>query len=312
MRSSACGPSLHNWVDLKTFRNGLNIRPMKGYSAGVICVIIAALCGSSGGILVRLVEHADGWQLLFYRSVFFALTVFVFMLIGSGRHVLHRFLGVGFLGAVVAVCLGTAFIAYIFSLLLTTVANAVFILSAAPFFTALMAWAFLHERVSPLVWICMLAGLVGVAIMMAQGVFGGTMAGSAVALIAAFGYSASVVAYRAGKDIDMMPATCLAGVFAAAVSGLIVGDLELSGADLVIAILLGTVQIGLQYILITVAARCVPAAEVTLLMLLEVVAAPIWVWIALGETPAILTLVGGAIVLTAVVVQAKRATKKVG
>lgn len=281
-----------------------------GYAAGVAGVLLGALCGSSVGILVRLVEHADGWQLLFYRSVSFALTVFLFLLFGNGRRVLNRFMGIGVLGAVVAVCLGSAFIAYIFSVLLTTVANAVFILSASPFFAALMAWFFLGERVSALSWACMVAGLVGVAIMMAGGVLAGTVFGSAVALIAAIGYSASVVAYRAGKDIDMMPATCLAGVFAAIVSGFLVEDFALSKNDFMIAVLLGTVQIGLQYILITIAARYVPAAEITLLMLLEVVAAPIWVWIGLGEAPALLTLVGGAIVLTAVVVQAASALEQ--
>ncbi len=278
------------------------LRP--GYVAGVIGVLIGALCGSSVGILVRLVESADGWQILFYRSISFALLVFLFMLARNGRDALNRFSKVRLRGAVVAVCLGSAFIAYIFSVLLTTVANAVFILSASPFITALLARVFLGEKVSTLSWICMAAGLGGVAIMMADGLIAGTALGSAVALIAASGYAASVVAYRAGKDIDMMPATCLAGVFAAAVCAFLVDDFSLSGNDLTVAIALGTVQIGLQYILITIAARYVPAAEITLLMLLEVVAAPIWVWIAFGETPALLTLIGGVIVLGAVAVQA--------
>ena len=275
-----------------------------GYTAGVVGVLAAALCGSSVGILVRLVEHADGWQVLFFRSVSFALTVFLFMMLRDGRRVGKRFLSVGPLGIVVAVFLGSAFIAYIFSVLLTTVANAVLILSASPFFAAIMARTFLGERVSALSWGCMIAGLAGVAVMMADGLLDGTILGSAVALLAALGYSASIVAYRAGKDIDMMPATCLAGVFAAIVSGFLVDNFELTRTDFTIAVLLGTVQIGFQYILITLAARFVPVAEITLLMLLEVVAAPIWVWIGVGEAPAYLTLAGGTIVLIAVVVQA--------
>lgn len=274
------------------------------HATGVVAVLLGSLCGSSVGLLVRLVESADGWQILFFRSASFAATVLLFMLATSGRRAFGRFVGVGWLGAVVAVCLGSAFIAYIFSLLLTTVANAVFILSASPFFAALMARLFLGERVSFLSWICMAAGLAGVAVMMTDGLLAGTLAGSAVALIAALGYSVSVVAYRAGRDIDMMPATCLAGVFAAVVSAFLVEDLGLSARDLGVAVLLGTVQIGAQYVLVTLAARVVPASEIALLMLLEVVAAPIWVWIAFGETPALLTLIGGALVLGAVAVQA--------
>ena len=275
-----------------------------GRGFGILAVLTGALCGSLVGILVRLVEQADGWQILFYRSISFAITVLLFMIVLDRRNIAKRFLGVGVLGAVVAVCLGSAFIAYIFSVLLTTVANAVFILSASPFIAALLARVVLKESVSTRAWLCMGAGLAGVAIMMADGLLAGSIAGSAVALIAAFGYAASVVAYRAGRDIDMMPATCLAGVFAACVSGLLVEDFGISAGDLRAAILLGTVQIGAQYILITIAARYVRAAEVTLLMLLEVVAAPIWVWIAFGETPALLTLIGGAVVLASVLAKA--------
>ena len=275
-----------------------------GHRFGIAAVLTGALCGSTVGILVRLVEQADGWQILFYRSISFAITVFLFMLVLDRRRIARRFAGIGVSGAVVAVCLGSAFIAYIFSVLLTTVANAVFILSASPFIAALLARITLKEAVSARAWVCMAAALAGVAIMMADGLLEGTFAGSAVALIAAGGYAASVVAYRAGRAVDMMPATCLAGVFAAGVSGLLVEDFAISAGDLRIAVLLGTVQIGAQYILITIAARYVRAAEITLLMLLEVVAAPIWVWIALGETPALLTLIGGAIVLAAVVFKA--------
>lgn len=277
---------------------------MSNRSLGVVAVLIGALCGSSVGFLVRLVDQADGWQILFYRSVSFAITVFVFMIAMNRKKIVQRFMGIGIWGAVVAICLGSAFIAYIFALLLTTVANAVFILSASPFLAALMAKLFLGERVSIRVWACMTAALFGVGIMLAEGMLSGTIAGSAVAFIAALGYAASVVAFRAGRDIDMMPATCLAGVFAALVSAFLVEDFSLSQNDLMVAVLLGTVQIGFQYILITIAARHVPAAEVTLLMLLEVVAAPIWVWIAFGEIPAFLTLIGGSVVLGAVVLQA--------
>ncbi|MEM7425364.1 MAG: DMT family transporter [Pseudomonadota bacterium] len=280
------------------------------YGWGVAAVLLAGLCGSTVGLFVRMIEQADGWQVLFYRSLSFATLVLLFMLIRDGRAAAGRFAGIGLKGAVVAICLGGAFIAYIFSVLLTTVASAVFILSASPFIAALLSMIFLRERPSTLAWVCMLAGLCGVGVMMADGLLGGTVLGSAVALIAATGYAASIVAFRAGKDIDMMPATCLAGVFAAGFSALMVQEFSVSGNDLAFAILLGTLQIGLQYILITIAARYVPAAEVTLLMLTEVIAAPLWVWLAFGETPAILVLAGGAVVLAAVAVQALSALRQ--
>ena len=226
------------------------------------------------------------------------------MLASNRQGLTARFAAIGPWGVVVAVCLGSAFIAYLFSLLLTTVANAVFILSASPFLAALLARLFLGERVFMTAWACMAAALTGVALMVADGVLSGTVAVSAVALIAALGYAASVVAFRAGRDVDMIPATCLAGVFAAIVSGFLVESFAISGNDLLVAILLGAGQIGVQYIILTIASRHVPAAEVTLLMLLEVVAAPVWVWMLFGETPAVLTIAGGCIVLAALAVQA--------
>lgn len=280
-----------------------------GRALGILAVLVGALCGSSAGILICLVEQADGWQILFFRSVSFALTVLLFMIAKDGFNIHKRFASIGMPGIVVALCLGGAFIAYIVSMLLTTIANAVFILSASPFITALLARWFLKEQISTLSWICMTAGLAGVAFMVADGLLSGTLLGSAVALIAATGYAASIVAFRAGKDIDMMPATCLAGVFAALLSLVMVNDFGLSQNDLLVTCLLGAFQIGGQYILITLAAKQVPATEITLLMLLEVVAAPIWVWIGVGEIPTLLTLIGGAIVLGAVAVQASVAFK---
>ena len=284
------------------------VRPW-GQAFGIAAVLVGALCGSSAGMLVRLVETADGWQILFFRSVSFSLTVLLFMILKDGFGLRRRFLSIGLPGVVVALCLGGAFIAYIISLLLTTVANAVFILSASPFMAALLSRWVLKEQISLLSWICMSAGLCGVGFMVADGVLSGTVAGSAVALLATAGYAASIVAYRAGKDIDMMPATCLAGVFAALISFALVSDFAIGRNDMIVACLLGAFQIGGQYILITIAARYVPATEITLLMLLEVVAAPIWVWIGVGEVPALLTLIGGAIVLGAVAVQAAAGLK---
>jgi len=124
-----------------------------------------------------------------------------------------------------------------------------------------------------------------------------------VALGACLGYAAAIVALRAGRDVDMMPATCLSGVFAMFVCAVLVGDFTIGARDLVLSLILGAGQIGLQYIMITISARVVPAAEIALIMLLEVVLAPLWVWIGVGETPGAMTLAGGGIVVAAVLGQ---------
>ena len=278
------------------------------YLLGLAGVLLAALAASSAGILLRQIESADGWQILFYRSLAFVAVLFVYIVAQRRRDTIGAFLAIGWPGVMVALALGGAFIAFIFSMLLTTVAQAVFILSASPFFAALLGLVFLRERVAVLTWISMTVALVGIGVMMSQdllssGVSRSALAGSLVALAACLGYAAAIVALRAGRQVDMMPATCLAGVFAGGVCFLLASDLAIGGRDLAFALLLGSAQIGLQYLLITLSSRHVPAAQITLVMLIEVVLAPLWVWLGVGEAPSSATLLGGAIVLAAVLAQ---------
>ncbi len=289
------------------------------YLLGLAGVFLAALVASSAGILLRQIEEADGWQILFYRSLAFVAVLLAYICVRRGRETPRAFLSVGWPGVVVALALGGAFIAFIFAMLLTTVAQAVFILSASPFFAALLGLLFLKERVSPVTWAAMAAALAGIGVMLGQDLLpsgeagaawaGTGLAGSLVALAACLGYAAAIVALRAGRKVDMMPATCLAGVFAGLVCFALAGDLAISGHDLVFALLLGSAQIGLQYLLITLSSRHVPAAQITLVMLTEVVLAPLWVWLGVGEVPSSATLVGGAVVLAAVLAQSLAALR---
>lgn len=285
------------------------------YLLGLGGVLLAALAASSAGILLRQIEAADGWQILFYRSLGFVAVLLTYIVAQRRGATLRAFLAIGWPGIVVALALGGAFIAFIFSMLLTTVAQAVFILSAAPFFAALLGRAALGERVAPLTWVSMAGALAGIAVMTGQDLVGGSttggaLAGSLAALAACLGYAAAIVALRAGRQVDMMPATCLAGVFAGAVCFFLADGFAISGRDLAFALLLGSAQIGLQYLLITLSARHVPAAQIALVMLVEVVLAPLWVWLGVGEAPAPATLLGGAVVLAAVLAQTLHALRR--
>lgn len=285
----------------------------RGYALGLLGVALAALCGSSAGILLRHIEAADGWQILFYRSISFSLLLLLTVVVRRRGESLAAFRAIGRWGLGVALCLGGAFIAYVFALLWTTVAEAVLILAVAPFVAALLGRLLLGEAVATGTWLAMAAAATGVAIMLFAGGDGeaavegadsasGTLRilGVIMALLACLGYAFSIVCLRAGRHGDMMPATCLAGAFALLISAFFAAPpWPISNHDLVLALLLGAGQIGLQYLLITLAARWVPAAEIALLMLLEIVLAPIWVWIGVGEVPALATLIGGALVITA-------------
>ncbi len=271
------------------------------YRRGLSLMFTATLFTSIAGVVLRLVEDADGWQVLFYRSAALVLTLLPFIAWRYGTRAGAAFRAVGRSGLMVAVCLAGAFSLFIFALLETTVANVVFTVGLSPFFAAIFAWVVLREALAPSTLAAMAASLAGIALMVGDGLARGTLLGNAFALGACLCYAAALVAMRKGQAVDMIPAVCLAGLLAAVVAAVMAPNgLAVSGRDLGLAATLGVVQLGFQYILLTVAIRHVPAAEVALIGRASLVLAPIWVWLGVGEVPSALTLAGGAVILLAI------------
>jgi len=249
-------------------------------------------------------EAATGGQTLFYRSLTFFIVLTAFLVFRHRRRVVRAFVAVGRPGLLVALGLGLGSTCYVFALLLTTVANALFLISIAPFMTAVLGWFVLRERVRPATWLTMTAALAGVALMILNGIQTGRLLGNLVALGTPIGFAIMLVALRRAANRDMIPAICLAGLVGAGFGFAMSDTLVISRHDLALCLFLGVVQYTGGFVLITIGARYLPAAEVALLSLAEIVLAPIWVWIGVGEVPTLLTLAGGGIVLTAVSAQA--------
>lgn len=263
-------------------------------------VLAGGVCLSLGGLLLRYIEDAGGWQILFYRSLAFVATVLVLIVARHRARTARAFLEVGWSGVLVALSLGFGFTFYVFAILMTTVANVVFTNSSGPLFAALLGWMFLGERVRPATWLAIVLALAGIGLMFADGLATGSYLGNIVALGVPLSFATMVVFIRRGRNVDMLPAICLAGVISAAVSAAMADSLAISVHDLVLSILLGAVQVGGGFILITLGTRYVPAAEVALYAFSETIFAPIWVWLAIGETPNPLALLGGVIVFASV------------
>jgi drug/metabolite transporter (DMT)-like permease len=266
-------------------------------------VLLAGVCLSSGGLIVRHMEAADGWQILFYRSIGFVAMLLTFLAVRYRGRIARPFREIGWPGVVVALTLGVGFTCYLFGLLLTTVANVSFIVSAGPFFAAVLAWLLLGERIHAVTALAIAAAIGGIGLMFLDGMDSGYLLGNLVALMAPFTFAIMVVAIRHAGDRDMVPATCLAGAVAGLIAFTMVGSFQVSTHDLLLSLLLGVGQVGLGFMLITLGARHVPAAEVALLALTETILAPIWVWIFIAEVPSSLSLAGGAVVVTAVIGQ---------
>lgn len=276
----------------------------KAYALGVGLILLGGVALSSGGILIRFVQDADAWAILFYRSVGFIGILLTVILYRHGRKTPQAFRAVGVNGIILGIALGAGFTCYVFSMLMTTVASVSFIISAGPLFAALLGWLVLRERVSPVTWIVIISAAVGMGLMFADGMAGGRLLGTIIALGLPTTFALMVVLIRRAGEVDMLPATCLAGTVGL-VAGFVLSDsLAVSTHDLLVMLILGIGQLGMGFMLITLGTRYVPAAEAALLALSESVLAPIWAWLFLTEVPAPLAMAGGLLVLGCVAIQA--------
>ena len=274
------------------------------YRSGVLLVLAAGICWSSMGLGIRHIEVANVWQILFFRSL--ALTPLLLLVLtlrarGNPFPIIQR---AGLAGGVGGISLVFAFSGGILAIQETSVANAMFLFAAAPFFTAVLGWLVLKEHVRNATWISMMAALVGIVIMVWEGISIGRMIGNVAALISALGFAVFTISLRWKKLEDMLPTVFLAGLFAIIIAGALCKikgyGLDVPKSDILIALALGVFQVGAGLILYTLGSKTVPSAELALLSMTEVVFGPFWVWLFLGETAGGYTLLGGMILLIAI------------
>jgi drug/metabolite transporter (DMT)-like permease len=273
----------------------------------VALVVLAGLLWSAISLAIRHIE-AGTWAVLFWRSAGMVPVLLAYVAWTSGGRVVSLVRRMGWIGAVGGFGLVFAFAGGIYAIQATTVANAAFLFAASPFMTAVLGWLVLRERVRRATWAAIALAGVGMVIMLREGLAAGAMAGNVAALLSALGFSAFTVTLRWGKLEDMMPAVVLGGVFSMLVAGAVLvaqgGVVWVSGRDIVIAMAMGAGLLGLGLALYTLGSKVVPAAEMSLLSMVEVMFAPVWVFLALGETASPATFVGGAVVMAAITVNA--------
>lgn len=271
---------------------------------GLMFVFAAGVLWSTVGLGIRLIEEASVWQILFYRSISLTLLLYIVIRWRTGQDPFGLVWRAGLAGAIAALSLVFAYSGAIFSMQTTSVANAMLLFATAPFMAAVLGWIVLRERVRRATWVAVLIAIGGIAVMVSDQTGAGTVLGSLAALGSALGFACFTVALRAGKSVEMLPAVFLSGLFALVMMGsicLFTGDgLILSRYDGGIALGMGVFQVGAGLVLFTLGSRSLPAAELALLSLAEVVLGPVWVWLFLGETVGLNTLIGGCILLAAI------------
>ncbi len=278
------------------------------YIKGVILVLLAGVFWSTMGLGLRHIEEANVWQILFYRS--WALAVFLFLVISfrSGFKPLTTIRRAGLAAVIGGIGLVLAFAGGIYSIQTTTVANAMFLFAAAPFLAAIFGWIILRERVRSATWVAMSFALIGIVMMVVNGISAGYLVGNVAAIFSAFGFAIFTIALRWGKLEDMLPAVFLAALFAIVLSSLVCWlfdyGFRVPTQDLSIALAMGVFQVGLGLTVFTIGSKVVPAAELALLSMTEVLLGPFWVWWLIDETVGFYTLLGGLILMLAIVANA--------
>ena len=278
------------------------------YGKGVALVLGAGVLWSTIGLVVRLIDEAGAASIMFWRSAGLLPVLWAFLHWRTGGRVIASLRSVGLPGLVGALGLVAAYAGAIYALQATTVANAVFLYSAAPFFAALLGWAALGERVPMTTWAAMALAGAGIFGMIGGGMSGGRMDGNIAALISAAGFAVFSVSLRWGHVADSLPTVLLGGILSmVAAFGLapMLGETVAANPhDIAIAMALGAVILTGGMALYTLGSKALPTAELTLMSSIENILAPIWVWLLLGEKASSSTLLGGAMVLVAVMANA--------
>lgn len=272
-----------------------------GERLGALLVFLSALFWSFGGAIARFIETGDTWTVVFWRSVWAALFIIGFMLWRDGFAGTRRIiLGMGLPGLAVAFCFAVASTAFVVALGYTTVANILLMQAGVPLLAALIAWAVFRESVSLITWIAIAAVISGVGIMVSESLTGSVSpVGDGLALLIAAAFAIATVITRRFAHVRMTPATCLGAVFAALFAASQAGGFGVSAYDMAFLFAFGAINLGLGLALFATGARLIPAAFTALLGTFEPILGPIWVWLVHAEVPSVRTIVGGSVVVTA-------------
>lgn len=274
-----------------------------GYA--MLLMVLGSVAISFGGLILRNIEVADTWQINVYRSLGMLAAIGMIIALQNRGRFLATLLSVGRFGVLAGVLLAGAGLAFIQAFAHTTIANALFIIGAIPFFAALLARLFLGERLRRATLVTMLFAGSGLVLMVVNGVSIGSGFGNLMALLTALSFAGFAVVVRYRRQVEMLPSLLIASTLIIAVSLPVTGgDLALPMKDILLCLFWGACLSGFVNWTFIIASRHLATAEVTLLMLIEFALGPLWVWLFVGEVPHRWTLIGGSIIIASVAVRA--------
>ena len=268
---------------------------------GYILCLIGAFFLSWGGLLIREWEGSDIWQILFWRALFFVVTLIVFLFLTYKRAAISVIKITGLPGVLGGIAMAFGFSAYVYSMRETTVANVLFIISTQTIWLAIFGYLFLKEKISLKTFFSIILAMTGITIMIGGSVGSGSLLGNLVALFIPINFAFLILLIRKFSKLDLVPALFYGGMIVMIFAFLMSDTILISKHNLLVGFLLGTFQHAFGFISIVIGARTTPAVTVGLLMITETLLGPFWVWLFLNEIPAITTFIGGSIIIVAVI-----------
>ena len=270
---------------------------------GPLLVFFGACSLSFGGLIVKSFEGATLWQILFWRSLFFIMVVFIFLFISYKKKIFRAFYNSGIPGIFGGIILSSGFCGYVFAMYNTTVANTNFIIQTQTIFLAIFGYFFLKEKISKITLVSIFLAISGIILMVGSDLEPGQMSGNLAAFIMPVSFAILILIIRKYPNVDMVPLQLYAGITAMIIGYIIAGKINISTHDIFLGFLAGFFQLGFGFILITIGARSTPSAMVGIIMLTEAVLGPFWAWLFINENSSFMVLIGGTIVIIAVLLQ---------
>ena len=267
---------------------------------GTALLAASAACYSTAGFFTRLIQ-ADSWTMLFWRGVFAGVFLSAMVVWRERGHVWQSVRAIGRDGLMVGVFSALATVCFLNAFRLSSVADVMVIDATIPFWTAGIAWLLIGEREDRITLVATFAAVAGVIVMAAPAVVGGRLAGDLLAFGMVLFMSAVLVLIRRNPGVSMLPAVALSAFLCALLVAPWARPLLVSGPDMGRLVLFGTTQFGMGLLLLSLGTPMVSATRGALIGTLQTPLGTLWVWLAFSETPASATLIGGGVVLTAVV-----------
>ena len=270
---------------------------------GYILLLFGGFCLSWGGFIVRSFQEANVWQILFLRSFFFIIALSLFLTLTYKNRVIKIIKDSGVPGILGGFVMSFSFVAFIIAMNNTTVANVVFIISTQTMFLAIFGFFYLKEKVTLIGSSSIFLAMSGILIMVGDSISTGSLFGNLVALVIPINFAIYVMIIRKNSNLDMVPAMLYSGIFSLIYGAILSKSFEFTSHDLFMGFLLGVPQLALGFICITIGSRTTASATVGLLMLMETLCGPLWVWLFLSEIPPISVFIGGAVIISAIILK---------